>query len=92
MSMLLKHLRVASNSSYMLGNGYYSDRENNIAAKAFECGVAAGRMQVATADDPIAPILLSELGMLHVLIDWGDDTDTRDRIGALLARARGVKC
>jgi hypothetical protein len=89
MSESAQHITTASNLSAMLGQGSYTEREAEIAVKAFDAGARHGRMQVATTDSPIAPALIRELAALHILIDWPEGDATKERIAALLTKARG---
>jgi hypothetical protein len=84
-----QHLTVSSNLSEMLGDGEYTDRQRDIAAKSFAAGVREGREQVASGGTRIARELLKELSALAILIDFGDDSATGERINALISRAKG---
>jgi hypothetical protein len=73
----------------MLGDGGYTDRQRDIAAKSFASGVREGREQVASGGGRMARELLKELSALSILIDFGDDTTTAERIKSLISRAKG---
>lgn len=84
-----QHLNVSQNLRTLLGGDPFTDRESEIASNAYDAGLREGRMQQGVQDSEIAQKLLKELSAIHLLIDWPEGDPAQERIGKLLAQARG---
>lgn len=84
-----QYLNASANLRVMLGGDPLTERESDIASKAYDAGLKQGQMQQGIQDSEIAQKLYKELSCLHLLIDWPDDDQTKARIGALLEQAQG---
>lgn len=67
----------------------YSERELEIAGRAYDAGVLQGKTQQGVQDSEIAAKLLKELACLAIVIDWPEGDETKARIDALIKSAKG---